>query len=386
MGAFADRTGIGSGTSVPRRYLWTDGFAVFNLLSLHQTTRQPSHLALALQLVDQVHSILGRHRQDDARSGWISGLSEAEGKHHPTISGLRIGKPLPERRADQPFDERLEWERDGQYFHYLTKWMQALHRVFDTTGDSHFRDWGLELALRAHRGFVIKTPGRVPRMVWKMSIDLTRPLVPSMGSHDPLDGLVSFAQLRAASDHHAVPPDHRLDEAIADMAAMCHRREWQTTDELGIGELLSSLFHLTQLIAEGELDEPELLHDVLVGATRSLTHYSGHHHLDAPAETRLAFRELGLAIGLRALPGLFDTVPKLPGRVAVRGDLEVKLRELERHADLGERIEAFWLEPGHRTVSSWKEHEDINAVMLATSLTPQAYLWRSASTVRRTPA
>jgi hypothetical protein len=34
---------------------------------------------------------------------------------------LRIGKQLAERRPGERFDERLEWERDGQYFHYLTR-------------------------------------------------------------------------------------------------------------------------------------------------------------------------------------------------------------------------------------------------------------------------
>ena len=40
---------------------------------------------LALQLVAQVHHLLGRHRPDDARTGWISGLGEEEGSKHPTI-------------------------------------------------------------------------------------------------------------------------------------------------------------------------------------------------------------------------------------------------------------------------------------------------------------
>jgi hypothetical protein len=45
------------------------------------------------------------------------------------VGGLRIGKPLKERGANEPIDESLEWDRDGQYFHYLTKWMHALCRA-----------------------------------------------------------------------------------------------------------------------------------------------------------------------------------------------------------------------------------------------------------------
>ena len=58
---------------------------------------------LALRLVDRVHHTLGRHRDDDSRTGWISGLSEREGDDHPARGGLRIGKGLPERRPGQSF-------------------------------------------------------------------------------------------------------------------------------------------------------------------------------------------------------------------------------------------------------------------------------------------
>jgi len=34
-------------------------------------------------------------------------------------------------------------------------------------------------------------------MHWKMSIDLSYVLVPSMGQHDPLDGLVTYCELQA---------------------------------------------------------------------------------------------------------------------------------------------------------------------------------------------
>ena len=81
-----------------------------------------------------MHHVLGRHRDDDPRRGWISGLSEEEGERHPTRGGLRIGKPLNEREPDEPADSQLEWEQDGQYFHYLTKWMHALYRMGQ-------RDW-----------------------------------------------------------------------------------------------------------------------------------------------------------------------------------------------------------------------------------------------------
>jgi len=180
MMPFAERTGV-TGETQPRRYLWTDAFAVCNFLALDRATGEGRYRDLALELVDSVHRVLGRHRADDARTGWISGLSELEGRAHPTRGGLRIGKPLPERQPHEPFDERLEWERDGQYFHYLTKWMHALDRVARATGNALYNQWARELAEVAFGAFgaASSTP---PRLHWKMSIDLSRPLVRRWGS------------------------------------------------------------------------------------------------------------------------------------------------------------------------------------------------------------
>ncbi|HXY33305.1 MAG TPA: hypothetical protein VEI07_03695, partial [Planctomycetaceae bacterium] len=128
MADFADATGV-SGETRPRRYLWTDAFAVCNFLGLYRQTGDELYLRYARELIDQVHHILGRHREDDSRRGWISGLSEEEGERHPTIGGLRIGKRLNEHGPLEEPDAFLEWEQDGQYFHYLTKWVHALYRA-----------------------------------------------------------------------------------------------------------------------------------------------------------------------------------------------------------------------------------------------------------------
>ncbi|MFM8410087.1 MAG: hypothetical protein ACKOCT_07400, partial [Alphaproteobacteria bacterium] len=220
MRAFCARTGLdaasgatptpgrehraaGRGTrdgAAARRYLWTDAFAVCNLLGLARDTGDAGLLDTALGLVDEVHRVLGRERPDSGRDGWISGLDEAEGERHPTQGGLRIGKPLPERAPGEPFDESLEWERDGPYFYYLSKWMLALDRAACTPCRPVLNAWGRELASAAMLGFVVPTgPGGRPRLAWKMSIDLSRPLVPSTGQHDPLDGFLACERLRATA-------------------------------------------------------------------------------------------------------------------------------------------------------------------------------------------
>ncbi|MDR4496413.1 MAG: hypothetical protein MRK02_00545 [Candidatus Scalindua sp.] len=154
MTEFASLTGLTQVVKAQRRYLWTDAFAVCNFLGLYRQTGDDKYKALALLLVDQVHNILGRHREDDSRTGWISGLDEEEGLLHPTKGGLRIGKKMNERGLSDRFDERVEWDSDGQYYHYLTKWMHTLNRVSRITGDTTYNTWALELAKTVHAGFV----------------------------------------------------------------------------------------------------------------------------------------------------------------------------------------------------------------------------------------
>jgi len=87
-----------------------------------------------------------------------------------------------------------EWNKDGEYYHYLTKWLQALSKLFVVTGDRKFLEFGVELVDGVHSRFTYSR-GTRKRMFWKMSIDLSRPLVPSMGHHDPLDGFITYYQL-----------------------------------------------------------------------------------------------------------------------------------------------------------------------------------------------
>jgi len=72
----------------------------------------------------------------------------------------------------------------------------------------------------------------------------------------------------------------------------------------------------------------------------------------------LAFRELGLAIGLAASERLEESMGAT----------------LRSYVPLGEAIESFWLDPEHRQTPTWSEHRDINEVMLATRLAPLGYL------------
>ena len=364
MQHFAERTGLKS-QQPPRRYLWTDAFAVCNDLGLARLIGEHTYLKRALQLVDQVHHTLGRHREDDPRSGWISGLDEQAGEHHPTRGGLRIGKALAERGADEAIDERLEWDRDGQYFHYLTKWMHALDQIARATQQPHYNTWARELAQTAFDAFTY-VPARAAqprRMVWKMSIDLSRAQVAAMGQHDPLDGYITNLQLRATAA--ALPQSDSgldLDDETRAYAAMIKDGDWTTTDPLGLGGLLSDAYRLHQLMQQGVPADEALLDNLLSTALSGLRYYARSGELHQPTQYRLAFRELGLAIGLHAVERMQN---------ALQRDLLNALRE---YFSLRDEIETFWCAPEHQHSTTWSEHQDINEVMLATALAPEGML------------
>ena len=337
---FAARTSVADATAAAatRRYLWTDAFAVSNFLALGRAD-------LALALVDRVHHTLGRYSRQDPRTGWLGGGDDEAREAHPTLGGLRIGKPMLERAPGQQLDERLEWDRDGQYFHYLTKWMHALDQVARATRDPVFNGWARELADVACRKFVHGSP---PRMYWKMSVDLSRPLVPSMGQHDPLDGFVTCRELATtAAELGGAGPT--LADATATFAAMIDRRGLATADPLGIGGLLVDAERLARLPTRDRALIDVLLTSAMVG----LEHYTAGADLDARAAYRLAFRELGLAIGLSAAAAMPELTPGV---------------EIAQLVSLRDEIEAFWVRPEHRASRAWMDHEDINDVMLATSL------------------
>jgi len=379
MSDYAASTGLTDSSREPRRYLWTDAFAVCNYLELYRQSNEQRFLQLALKLVDQVHQTLGKHRKDSGLSGWLSGLDEEQAQQHPTLGGLRIGKKLNEPQAFEPVDESLHWDQDGQYFHYLTKWMHALNCVSQVTGESMYNQWALELAKVAYSAFVytpsISTSESTKRMYWKMSIDLSRPLVDSMGQHDPLDGLITYQQLKATAKQFTETPSKLdLTGEIAVFVAMCADRKWATEDSLGIGGLLTDAFKLVQLIDIHHLHETERLVSLLDDIDLSLQAFATHNQLNLPAEYRLAFRELGLSIGLHAIKKMKKIIKKHPDNFNNADRLISTLSKLSPFDQITGLIENFWLEPEHQSVNSWLEHADINNVMLATSLAADGFL------------
>lgn len=388
MTRFGERTGLAPERSSPTRYLWTDAFAVCNFLALarERPSLRGAYLELAGRLVRQVHRTLGYHREDDPREGPLSGLPPREADEQPTVAGLRIGNPRPERRGGEPYDVQLEPERDGQYLHYLTKWMHALNRMGTETGDAIYHRWARELAGTAHSAFV--RDGAAGRVYWKMSVDLERPLIAStpksVAQHNPLDALVTYCQLQSSPSGGG--PDLRGE--IHDAALMCAGASWATDDALAIGGLLFDAGRVAQLVALDAvsalngvdiatqrddlsdvidaLQPGPLLAKLLESARVGLAEFTRVGVLERPPAQRNAARELGLAIGLAALPVIAESRP------SGRGDPAAGLERLPPHEPLRAEITKYWRDARHR--HDTLALRDIEQVMLSTALVPDGFV------------
>jgi len=374
MMEFGAITGLEPVDDHPIRYLWTDAFAVCNFLELFSQTGDKKYLNLALRLVDQVHHFLGKHRDDDNRSGWISGLNGKEAENHPTIGGLRIGKKLNERKPNEPVDQRLEWEQDGQYYHYLTKWMHALNRVGKVTEDPIYVKWAVELAQTAHKSFTYLPANRERKLMhWKMSIDLSYPLVPSMGQHDPLDGFVTYNELQISSRELNLSDIPNLDNEISEMSDICRGMNLITNDPLGIGGLLFDATRVAQFIIKENIDYNNLFESILNSAYVGLGSFIENNPLRVPPDYRLAFRELGLSIGLEGTKRIQKWFENNKNNFKENNSTQEIIATLNQ-SSLGNAIEEFWIQNKNWQLGSWAEHREINMVMLATGLIPDNFL------------
>ena len=240
------------------------------------------------------------------------------------------------------------------------------------TGEPRYHEWATELGLVAYDRFS-HGPGPVPdSLYWKMSIDLSRPVVPSMGQHDPLDGYVTLSSLRDGWDRERTSDhDARLDGTIDALAAMVERSSLTTDDPLGTGSLLAAGWFLARVTRPEQPRRLRILERVLEAADESLATVRRTRLLELPADQRLAFRELGLAIGLAAASRLAGGEARSDGTLPM---VAHRAEPLAGWAHLRRSIQEFWLDPASRGSPTWTDHEDINTVMLAASLAPEGYL------------
>jgi hypothetical protein len=268
------------------RYLWTDAFGVLNFITLSRETEDPSHLTRATRLADMVHNVLGRTR--DGRA-WLPGGSD----QNPVGGGLRIGK-----------EDEGGSDGDGQYHHYLTLWMFALNRLSKATNDKIHNERAIALAKAIHPHFFIDRVSSQPRMVWKIAMDRSRPLVYSQGNLDPIDGLVVFRKLQAASENPSV-----LEEEISDYRKVIELKgkHFVSSDTLDLGMTLWSSHWLAA--------KESYFTDLTKQAERQLHKLFDNGYLEIPTSRRLAFREYGTCLGIGCMEDADDTLQKYRDRI-----------------------------------------------------------------------
>lgn len=360
MDSFAERTGLRNGEkNKNKRYLWTDAVAVKTFFGLFHIYKNERYREDAYHLIELVHDTLGKYHPQDKRSGRLSGLPEQEGKLHPTAGGLRIGKKLPERKEGEAVNERLEWERDGQYFHYNTRWINTLLLAARESRDDKYSVWAADL-LKAGEKFIYSSSMGL-RMYWKMSSDLSRPLVPGMGGHDPLEGVICALNIKESIPEKAI----YIQEITAKFQQMCKNKNWSTSDSLGLGGLLLNTLKASKLSSQKELPPSTKPADLLEECIDSLENYVQQKEITYPAHRRLAFRECGLSLGLRALEG-----SKEKNYLANK---DVGHDRFKEYWPLANSIEEFWLKNSSQKASTWTEHLDINSVSLAASLVAKEF-------------
>ena len=131
---------------------------------------------------------------------------------------------------------------------------------------------------------------------------------------------------------------------------------------------------MAQLVFVRYWERIDFILDLLEASQAGLEAYLKGKPLQFSADCRLAFRELGLSLGLHAVEKLWELIPKKPDLFNKKQDLYSLIESLLQYVSLVQKIEGFWIEPKNSKNRTWTEHLDINMVMLATTLIPEGYL------------
>ncbi len=283
--------------------MWTDAFGVCNFLGLYRRTGDGSwrRVGLASGRSGPL-TCWGVIAAMTNGSGWISGLSEEEGKRHPAIGGLRIGKKINERKLCGTL-RRPGGMGSGRAVLSLFDEMDACPQLREP---EHGRSDLQSMGDRTGK----KRPCRLclhPAIRFK-----THVLENEHRSNPSPGGLHGTARSAGWVDYLQPAPDNRtgtfpetadpgLVSEIADMEALCSGQNWVTDDPLGIGGLLGDAYRILQRITKGGFARTDLLTDLLESSLSGLDAFTRGHLLRLPADYRLAFRELGMSIGLHAV-------------------------------------------------------------------------------------
>jgi len=299
-----------------RRYLWTDAFGVLAFVSIADryekdgnTSEADKYRRAADTLVRTVHCCLGAPRSSKSVDAMT--VSETSPTGHV---GLRIGKVSSKKVTDYGM------QYDGQYWHYIDKWLLALAR------SGHVQE-GIQIAKTCFPVFFDTGDGTGWNggIRWKLSVDASAPpsLQRAAASDDTLVALIVFSILEA--HRTADMPSLREEIGLLNVALKGYRPR-VTDDPLGWGL--------------------EAMYDQwLEGHPRKRALASLESSALHPSHLSLPFRLYGAMIGAR-LAGEGVASPEKVDRL-----IELSLQHEAQAAKRG-----------------FEEHSTINRVMLAACL------------------
>ena len=208
-----------------RRYLWTDAFGVLAYVSIAERYKTEGNLVEADKykraadtLIKVVHDGLGAPRSNKPEDAMTKDASSPTGH-----VGLRIGKVHSRKVTDYGMSY------DGQYWHYVDKWLLALAR------SGHINE-GIQIAKSCFPYFFDDGDGTGwgGGIRWKLSVDASAPpsLQRARASDDTLVALIVFSILEA----NRAPSDASLEHEIKLLkVALKGYRPRVTDDPLGWG-------------------------------------------------------------------------------------------------------------------------------------------------------
>ena len=218
----SDEAGLCS-DGIQRRYLWTDAFGVLCYTSLanrcccsenyigkgeeeEEEEASKKYHEAANKLIDVVHSCLGTPRSTTKKK---EDDDMTKCKISPTgYVGLRIGKVHTRKITDYGMTY------DGQYFHYIDKWLFALCRAGNP---GHVED-GIRIAKSIFPYFFDPGPhgdGRYGGIRWKLSVDATPPKDLERVAHandDTLNAFIVYTMLQQQQQKAAVADNTNNNE------------------------------------------------------------------------------------------------------------------------------------------------------------------------------
>ena len=167
----------------------------------------------------------------------------------------------------------------------------ALNRFSIISGEIEYNDMAISMAESILAKFMTGTSATRPRIFWKMSMDLSRPLVASEGNLDPIDGYLTYKLLRST---------HGVDSSIIGKETVLLKKivdskvdDYDSSDALDIG--------MTLWTAHWFNPEEEWARRLTRRALACLKVLIQNKRFDGSTARRLAFREFGTALGVNSV-------------------------------------------------------------------------------------